>query len=44
MENVYYDAYTEIYEILSYMPINYIRKLPKELLSLFEQKRNLHKI
>lgn len=40
MENVYYDAYTEIYEILSYMPINYIRKLPKELLSLFEQKRN----
>jgi len=40
MENVYYDAYTEIYEILSYMPINYIRKLPKELLILFEQKRN----
>lgn len=40
MENVYYNAYTEIYEILSYMPINYIKKLPKELLSLFEQKRN----
>lgn len=39
MENVY-DAYTEIYEILNYMPINYIRKLPKELLNLFEQKRN----
>lgn len=40
MKDVYYDAYTEIYEILSYMPINYIRKLPKELLNLFEQKRN----
>ena len=40
MENVYYNAYTEIYEILSYMPIDYIKKLPKELLLLFEQKRN----
>lgn len=40
MTNVYYDAYTEIYEILSYMPISYIVKLPKELLNLFEQKRN----
>lgn len=40
MGNVYYDAYTEIYEILSYMPVSYIRKLPKELLNLFEQKRN----
>ena len=40
MENVYYNAYTEVYEILSYMPINYIKKLPIELLNLFEQKRN----
>ena len=40
MENVYYNAYTEIYEILSYMPINYIKKLPIELLNLFEQNRN----
>lgn len=40
MENNYYNAYTEIYEILSYMPISYIKKLPKELLNLFEQKRN----
>lgn len=40
MENIYYDAYTEIYEILSYMPINYIKKIPNELLTLFEQKRN----
>ena len=40
MENVYYNAYTEVYEILSYMPIKYIKKIPKELLNLFEQKRN----
>ena len=40
MENVYYKAYTEIYEILNYMPISYIRKLPIELLNLFEQNRN----
>ena len=40
MENVYYDAYTEVYEILCYMPINYIKKLPVELLNLFEQNRN----
>ena len=40
MENVYYNSYTEIYEILSYMPINYIKKLPKELLNLFDEKRN----
>lgn len=40
MENVYSNAYTEIYEILGYMPINYIKKIPNELLILFEQKRN----
>ena len=39
MENVYYNAYTEIYEILSYMPIDYIKKLSKELLLLFEHKK-----
>ena len=40
MENVYYNAYTEVYEILSYLPITYVKKIPNELLNLFEQKRN----
>ena len=40
MENVYFDAYTEVYELLSYMPADYVRKVPIKLLNLFEQKRN----
>lgn len=40
MDSALYNAYTEIYEILSYMPISYVKKIPNELLDLFEQKRN----
>lgn len=40
IENTCYNAYTEVYEILSYMPISYVQKIPNELLNLFEKKRN----
>ncbi len=41
MNNIYLDAYSEVYEILSYLPARYILKLPIELIELFENKRNL---
>ena len=40
MEDAYPNAYTEIYEIVSHMPVHYIKKLPEELFNLLKEKRN----
>ncbi len=40
MEEVYENAFSEVYEILTHMPISYVSKLPKKFLEFIEENRN----
>ena len=40
MKENYPKAYTEILEILKYMPENDVNKIPKKLLDIFEYKKD----
>ena len=40
MEEVYENAFSEVYEILAHLPISYVSKLPKKFLEFIEQNRN----
>lgn len=40
MENELAQAYSEVYEILKYIPIAYLNKIPKDVLNIFKTKRD----
>ncbi len=40
MENELAQAYSEVYEILKYIPIIYLNKIPKEVVNIFKNKRD----
>lgn len=40
MENELAQAYSEVYEILKYIPISYLNKIPKDVLEIFKNKRD----
>lgn len=40
MENELAQAYSEVYEILKYIPITYLNKIPKEVVNIFKNKRD----
>ncbi len=40
MENELAQAYSEVYEILKYIPMSYLNKIPKEVLNIFKTKRD----
>ena len=40
MENELAQAYSEVYEILKYIPMSYLNKIPKDVLNIFKTKRD----
>ena len=40
MENELAQAYSEVYEILKYIPMAYLNKIPKDVLNIFKTKRD----
>ena len=40
MEKELSQAYSEVYEILKYIPMSYLNKIPKEVLNIFKNKRD----
>ena len=40
MENELAQAYSEVYEILKYIPITYLNKIPKDVVNIFKNKRD----
>ncbi len=40
MENELSQAYSEVYEILKYIPMSYLNKIPKDVLNIFKNKRD----
>ena len=40
MENELAQSYSEVYEILKYIPISYLNKVPKEVVNIFKTKRD----
>ncbi len=39
MENELAQAYSEVYEILKYIPMAYLNKIPKDVLNIFKTKK-----
>ncbi len=42
MEDTYANAYVEILEILKYVPVNEIEKIPKKEIEFFERNKNVN--
>lgn len=42
MEDTYANAYVEILEILKYIPVNEIEKIPKKEIEFFERNKNVN--
>ncbi len=40
MENELAQAYSEVYEILKYIPITYLNKIPKDVVNIFKNIRD----
>lgn len=40
METELAQAYSEVYEILKYIPITYLNKIPKDVINIFKNKRD----
>ncbi len=40
MENELAQAYSEVYEVLKYIPVSYLNKVPKDVLNIFKTKRD----
>ena len=40
MENELAQAYSEVYEVLKYIPMAYLNKIPKDVLNIFKTKRD----
>ena len=40
METELAQAYSEVYEILKYIPITYLNKIPKDVINIFKTKRD----